>query len=283
MFCLVAMLLFGPGAQADERTQAQRASIDAALASFVVEPAPPVRVFFVGFAGYGEERVFAEEIKFAAARVAERFGTTHRSLLLINDRRDLTTYPLATHDNLRYALREVGRRMNPASDVLFLVLSSHGARNAMIEVSNVGAEPVGLSVKTLSAMLADAGIRQRVIVVSACFSGAFVEPLADENTIVITASSKSRPSFGCSDDRDLTYFGEAFFREALPAARTLRESFEAARLAIKAREKAERFKASLPQAYFGPAIERHIAALDERADPPDPDEGTRPDTMKPER
>jgi hypothetical protein len=258
----LASAFAGNIASANDRTQVQRALIDATLSGFVVEPAPPARVFFLGFAGYGEERVFAEEIKFAAARVASRFGSGQRSLLLINDRRDLTTHPLATHDNLRYALREIGRRMNPASDVLFLVLSSHGARNAMIEVSNVGAEPVGLSVGTLEGMLSDAGIRQRVIVVSACFSGAFIAPLADNHTIVITASSKSRTSFGCSDDRDLTYFGEAFFRDALPATRTLREAFEITRRDIRAREKAERFTSSQPQSHFGPVLETTLEELE---------------------
>ena len=261
-FWLLLLTLLATAASADERSLTQRALIDAALAGFVVDPAPPARVFFVGFAGYGEERVFAEEVKFAAGRVAARFGSGQRSLLLINDRRDITTHPLATHDNLRYALREVGRRMNPDHDVLFLVLSSHGARNAMIEVSNVGAEPVGLGAGTLLDMLADAGIRQRVIVVSACFSGAFIEPLANNHSIVITASSKSRTSFGCSDDRDLTYFGEAFFRDALPATRSLRDAFEIARRQIRAREKAERFTSSQPQSYFGPILETRLAELE---------------------
>ena len=45
-----------------------------------------------------------------------------------------------------------------------------------------------------------------------------------------------RSSFGCSDDTDLTYFGEAFYRDALPKGCHLREAFETARAAIKQRE-----------------------------------------------
>src|SRR6185295_1862294 len=109
--------------------------------------------------------------------------------------------------------------------VLFLVLSSHGTRDAMIEVSNTGIPARGLAAETLANLLREAGIQWRVVVVSACFSGAFVEPLADAHTIVLTAASKSRSSFGCSDDRDLTYFGEALFRDAMPAAPDLRAAF----------------------------------------------------------
>jgi uncharacterized caspase-like protein len=224
-----------------------------------VEPASAARVFFLGFAGFGEERVFSEEIQFAAQRVAEKFGTAQRSLLLINDRRN-AAWPQATHENLRYSLREMARRMDPDSDVLFLALSSHGAQNGMIEISNTGMPAVGLSARTLNRMLEQAGIRLRVVVVSACFSGAFIEPLAGNDTIVLTASSAERTSFGCSDDRDLTYFGEAFYRDALPRARSLREAFEAARASVSQREREEKIEHSQPQSHFGPVLESRLEA-----------------------
>src|SRR6187402_1059368 len=98
-----------------------------------------------------------------------------------------------------------------------------------------------LDAKDLAQMLRESGIRWRVIVVSACFSGTFVKPLADNHTIVITAAAKNRTSFGCSDQRDLTYFGEAFYRDAMPHATYLRTAFEVARKEIRERERAEDF------------------------------------------
>ncbi len=262
---LALLLLSGalavPAAHAAPDEAAQRGLIDAAIGGFPQESAAVPRVFFLGFAGFGEERVFAEEIKFAAARVGEKFGSSRRSLLLINDRRDLDSLPLATHANLRYALASLRRVMDPAQDVLFLALSSHGAENAMIEVSNTGMEPTGLSAAGLELLLAESGIRRKIIVVSACFSGAFIEPLADNDTIVITAASKDRTSFGCSDDRDLTYFGEAFFRDALPHAASLRAAFETARTDVRRREKEMKVKPSQPQAYFGPVLESVLENL----------------------
>jgi hypothetical protein len=261
LLCLLSLALFGTGAARLARaevSQPQRELIDAALARLVVEPATRARVFFLGFAGFGAERVFAEEIQFAAARVAEKFGSAQRSLLLINDRRG-QSWPLATHENLRHALRGLARRMNLESDILFVALASHGAQNAMIEISNTDMPAVGLSAGTLNRMLDEAGIKLRVIVVSACFSGAFVEPLARDESIVLTASSHDRPSFGCSDDRDLTYFGEAFYRDALPAARSLREAFEAARASIRRRERDERVGHSRPQSHFGVVVETRLS------------------------
>ena len=127
--------------------------------------------------------------------------------------------------------------MNRDEDVLFLALSSHGWQDATIDVSNEGMTPQTLSAATLADLLAESGIRWKVIVVSACFSGTFVKPLADDHTIVITAASRNRASFGCSDTRHLTYFGEAFFRDALPGAAQLRDAFETARQEIRRREK----------------------------------------------
>jgi hypothetical protein len=266
--CLAIVLLLLSGSLAVPRAfaapdeAAQRALIDAIVADFPVEDSGDPRVFFLGFAGYGEERVFAEEIKLAATRVGEKFGSARRSLLLVNDRRDLETLPLATHANLRYALASLRRIMDPQRDLLFLALSSHGAKNAMIEVSNTDMEPTGLSAQGLVKMLAESGIRRKIIVVSACFSGAFVEPLADDDTVVITAASKHRPSFGCSDDRHLTYFGEAFYRDALPQAASLRAAFDSARRGIRVREKELGVKASQPQAHFGPLAESTLAEVE---------------------
>jgi len=257
-------LLFASGStRGDDAAAAQRDLIDAQIAHFPAETGSEAHVYFLGFAGYGEERVFAEEIKLAAKNVGENYGSAPRSVLLLNDRRDLSTYPLASESSLRYALNALGRVMNRDEDVLFLALSSHGSKGATIEVSNEGMEPQPLGAVTLADLLAESGIRWKVIVVSACFSGAFVEPLADNHTIILTAASRSRTSFGCSDQRDLTYFGEAFYRDSLPGSTQLRAAFETAKQEIRRREKEEGVRASQPQSYFGPLMEEKLRGIEQ--------------------
>ena len=164
------------------------------------------------------QRVFAEEIKLAARVIDERFASADRNLLLINDRRDLETYPIATVSGLSYALNAVAQKMDPERDILFLALSSHGSADPALAVSNGSLRLEQLTADDLSTALSESGIKRRIIVISACYSGAFIESLQDPNTIVITAAAADKTSFGCSDDRDLTYFGEAFYRDALPFA-----------------------------------------------------------------
>jgi hypothetical protein len=100
-----------------------------------------------------------------------------------------------------------------------------------------------------------------VIIISACYAGGFLQPLSDPQTIVITAAAADRTSFGCSNDRDLTYFGEAFYRDALPVAGSLRAAFETAKAAIAARERREHVTPSNPQAYFGKDMEAKLSSM----------------------
>lgn len=232
----------------------QRAQIDEVVESMRPELGGSPAVYFVGFAGVAEQQVFAEEIKLAAHVVDDRFGTGDRQLLLINDRRDLDTFPIATASGLAYALKAIAEKMHPDRDILFLALSSHGSADPAIAVSNGALQLEQLSDEDLEAALRESGIKRRIIVISACYAGAFIKSLEDPDTIVIAAAAPDRTSFGCSDDRDMTYFGEAFYRDALPGAKTLKDAFEQAKAAISARELEEHEAPSEPQAYFGQKI-----------------------------
>ncbi len=240
--------------------QAER--VDRAVGRVGARETGKPNVFFVGFAGYGEQRVFAEEIGLAARVVGSRYGSGNRSVWLINDRRNLTAYPLATVSGLRRTLVEIAKRMDLEDDILFLVLSSHGSDGAQLSVQNGGLPLQQLSAPDLADAIHDAGIRWKVVVISACYAGGFIDPLKDDRSIILTAAASDRTSFGCSDDRDLTYFGEAFFRDALPGAPSLRDAFTRANTVIGAREKEEGVEPSDPQGFFGPDLERHIRQLE---------------------
>jgi hypothetical protein len=235
----------------------QQARIDAAIAAMAPQRPGVADVYFVGFAGYGHEGIFARDIDLAAGSVASRYESAQRSLRLINDRSDIDTWPIATEPGLRHALRKLGEVMGK-EDVLFLALSSHGARGQGVRVANAGLVPTVLSATQLEEMLRDAGISWRVVVVSACYSGGFVDTLADERTAVIAAASADRKSFGCNDSRNLTYFGEAFYRDALAGSASLPAAFETARAALERKERAEGILPSHPRAAFGRQIDAHL-------------------------
>jgi Peptidase C13 family len=239
--------------------QAER--IDRSLDAMGEGTSTKARTFFLGFAGDGDQKVFAQEIGLASRVLGERYDIGARSVSLINDQRDLERAPLATLSGLRYALRGLASRMNLDRDVLILSISSHGTDDPAIVVANSELPLRDLSDEDLADALRESGIRWRVIIISACYAGGFLEPLSDPQTIVITAAAADRTSFGCSNDSDLTYFGEAFYRDALPGAHSLRDAFETAKAAIAARERREHVAASNPQAYFGGKMEAKLAAM----------------------
>jgi hypothetical protein len=233
---------------------AQPDRIDAAVARMT--PGRPHRpdLFFVGFAGVADQTVFAKELALTERVVTERYHAAGRSLLLVNDDRDTESRPIATVRGLQRALAKVADRMERDEDVLFLMLTSHGSAEPELSVSN-GSWPLEqLDGKTLRAALDASGIRWRVIVISACHAGGFIEPLADSSTIVLTAAAKDRSSFGCGDENELTYFGAALIRDALPKADSLESAFEHARALVAERERAQKLTESNPQAYYGSAI-----------------------------
>ena len=253
-----------PGSLADGEAAlfGQASRIDESMAAIPRGSSSKPQSFFLGFAGVGAEKVFAQEIGFAATVLADRYGIGARSLSLINDQRDLERAPIATVSGLKYALRGLGSRMNLDRDVLFLSISSHGAVDRAIVVSNSELPLQDLNDEDLADALRESGIKWRVIIISACYAGGFIDSLSDPQTIVITAAAADRTSFGCSNDRELTYFGEAFYRDALPTARSLHDAFDAAKAAIALRERHEHVTPSNPQAYFGRDMQAKLDAME---------------------
>jgi hypothetical protein len=189
--------------------------------------------------------------------VGERFDVGQRSLLLVNEDQDVQKWPLASEAALAHVLQRLGELMDD-EDVLFLSLSSHGDRDSAIKVTHAGTVPAKLRAQSVAQMLRESGIKWTAVVVSACYSGSFVEPLANDRTIVITAAADDRKSFGCDDKRHLTYFGEAFYRDALDETATLPAAFTAARRDLEQKEQRLGITPSLPQAHFGAQLQARL-------------------------
>jgi len=152
--------------------------------------------------------------------------------------------------------------MNREEDLLFLFLTSHGSKDHQFSLDLWPIKFHELDPPKLRALLDESGIKNRVVVVSACYSGGFVESLKSEDTLVITASAADKNSFGCSDDADWTYFGRAYFDEALRTTYSFVEAFELANPVIAAREVKEDFTPSDPRLALGAAIKPKLAQLE---------------------
>ncbi|MGH8583333.1 MAG: C13 family peptidase [Gammaproteobacteria bacterium] len=227
-----------------------------------------VDLYYLGFAGDGEQRVFKNEVLLAERILARQFGARGRTLVLFSDRQGLNRYPLATVTNLREALKGMAARMDRDEDILFLFVTSHGSKDHRISVQ-LGELPLqDLPAAELAEMLAEARIKWKVIVVSACYSGGFIAPLRDENSMVITAARADRTSFGCSDEAELTYFGKAFLQESLAATSSFQAAFARAARRVRAMESEQDYTPSEPQIAYRPAILRKLSEWRRATRPP---------------
>jgi len=238
----------------------QPARIAAAVARVRPAQAGKAGAYFVGFAGDGDQGVFRRETQFAADVFGARFSTQQRSVLLINDVEDRESWPLASVAGLTQTLKVLASRMNTEQDVLVLFLTSHGSEDGL-EVSNGSLPLAQLGPAELREALDSSGIRWRLLVVSACYAGVFLEELKGDTTAIVTASDAAHGSFGCEDDRELTWFGEAFLKDSLPGSASLEEAFHKAAGLIAQREDAEHQIHSNPQLYVGSAMQRKLGEL----------------------
>jgi hypothetical protein len=187
----------------------------------------------------------------------------------MNHQTTLGAVPIASVSNLRMSLAQFGETMNVDEDVLVLFLTTHGSAQHELSFDFPPLQLRQVNPTSLARMLADSGIKWKVIVISACYSGGFIEALKDDNTLVITAADATHTSFGCEAESDFTWFSKAYFDEALRSEAdgggySFTGAFERAKAAVTEREKAEGYEPSNPQMFVGNAMREKLKALEAR-------------------
>jgi hypothetical protein len=220
-------------------------------------------IYFVGFAGYASQNVFMKELQAVGKLFDDRFDTAGRSMLLINNRATVRDTPIANGSNLWYGLSTIGRILDPEEDVLVLFLTSHGSKD-LLSVDFWPLQPDDLTASDLREMLDESGIKWRIIVVSACYSGSFIDDLRTDHTLIITASNEDKKSFGCGNEFEFTYFGSAYFDQALRETFSFSDAFEKAARYIEQRESDEGLTPSQPQINVGAAMRPKLDELRDR-------------------
>ena len=220
-------------------------------------------LFFIGFAGDANEGVFMNETNSAKSIMDNYMNSFGRSLVLINNETSVVTTPLANSHNLKTSIKETAKRMNLEEDIMVLFLTSHGSKDHKLitqfppfKLNNIGPD-------TIYDALNIANVKWRIIIVSACFSGGFIEPLKNSNTLIITAANADQTSFGCGHDGQYTYFGEAYLEQGLKETRSFIEAFHVAKEIIAEKEKNENLDSSDPQISIGSEIEIKLKQFEE--------------------
>jgi Peptidase C13 family len=257
----IAALLLLPACAEDESVGARdRRLIAGDIAALAPQRPGQVDLYVVGFAGDSTENVFRNEVAYLDELMSRRFGAQDRVVTLVNHLDSLTTAPrpLATLQNLRIALAGIGEVMDRDEDVLLLYLTLHGTEDHELAVQLPPVLEQWITPRELRKALDDAGIRNRVVAISACYSGGFIPALREPRTLVVTAARADRASFGCGSESDATYFGRAWLVDGLNRSNSFAGAYDIARGEISRWEREDGETASLPQIDVGDEIAHRL-------------------------
>ena len=249
-----------------DRTPAQELEehrkLDRALKALAPQRAGVVDAYVVSIA-LDSDPVFGREARAAGDVLQRRFGAQGRTIVLAGtDGKAPSALPRGTPNSLGIALAKVAELMNEKEDALILYTTSHGAPFGLYY--HDGDNGYGaVSPNRLSLMLAQLGISNRLLILSACYSGIFVPALQSDESAIVTAASSDRTSFGCAAENDWTFFGDAMVNRALRKPQPLAAAFGEAQGLVSGWEKQMRLIPSQPQISIGPRT-AWLDALDRR-------------------
>jgi hypothetical protein len=225
-----------------------------------------VDMYAITFAPYADVDVFMRESEVVAGVMAQRFDAHGRTLQLVSNVATTERLPWATPLNLERSIAHMAQRMDRDNDILFIHLTSHGGADGHLAAEFFPLTVDEVTPQALRRWLDAAHIRNRVISISACFSGSWIAPLASDDTLVMTAADADHTSYGCGSKSTLTFFGQAMYDEQLRHTWSFEQAHAASRKLIEQREKAagKEDGYSNPQISVGPRIRQRLKALEAR-------------------
>jgi hypothetical protein len=258
--CMLALLCAAdaPAQPSEDQRQTQ-----AAVAR--LQPQRPGIVdAYVVVASLDADPVFNREAREAGRVLASRFDAAGRTIVLAGDEGSDKADAAGSPDDLAQALSGVASVMNRDEDVLVLYTTSHGSPDAGLNFRDPTRGAAIIAPAQLAAMLDRPGFKNRLIILQACFSGQFVPALKGPRTVVATASSSMKSSFGCSAGNDWTFFGYALINQAMRQPDSFVRQFRRAFVTILGWEQKAKFESSSPQIEVGSDTAGWLAALDAR-------------------
>lgn len=215
-----------------------------------------VYVLLVG--GDGTQAVFSKEVNWVGDRLGSVFDIGQRQIRLSNG--SDSEMPLATRTSVQKSLQALDAIMDPDEDLLLVHFVSHGDTNGDLVLDEQKLPLTDISVADGKQWLDALNARHQWVIVSACYSGQWINALENPNRVVFTSAAPDRTSFGCSDDSERTWFSAALYGDALEnGVDNPAQWFKTANQRVTAMEKEQGFEEdshSLPQLTVGSEFSR---------------------------
>jgi len=245
---------------------AQHRLLDRALAGLRPQRPGVVDAYVVAIA-LDSDPVFSREAREAGRVLARRYDAAGHTVTLAGaDGRGGEPLAMGTPQHLATVLARIAELMDRREDVLVLYTTSHGAPFGI--VYSDGDQGFGAIAPARAwALFSQLGIVNRLVMVSACYSGIFVPMLASPTSVILTASAADKTSFGCAADNDWTFFGDALVNHGLRKRQPLARAASEAVATIAGWERGGKLDPSGPQVDIGTGAATWLAALEAKLPP----------------
>ena len=237
---------------------AQQFMLDRALDELDDERPGVSDLFFVAFAPDARRQGFVADVDSAQRTMDERWNTSRRSVVLVNSPDTVAERPFASITHLRKVLLEIGDIIDADDDVVMVYLTGSTSPDHSLTAVNPPLELVGLSPQGLKQLFDAAGIRWRIVVVSTCEAGAWIDALKDDETVVIASSAANVRGADCAGGLRPGVFADAFFGTAMRRSDDITTAFETARKRLIEQHLPE------PVMFVGAAIAEQLKTLRQR-------------------
>jgi hypothetical protein len=243
---------------------AQHRKMDGAIAALLPQKKGVVDTYVIAIA-LDSDPVFAREASEAAKVLSRRYNAAGRTILMVAGADEKAAgIPQGSPDNLAKALAAVAARMDAKEDVLLLYTTSHGDPQTGLAYRD-GTKGVGMIAPVrMAALLDDNRFKRKIVLISACYSGTFVPLLTSADSVIVTAASSRRTSFGCAPGNDWTFFGDALINHALRKSQAFEKASEEALSLIQTWETQHKLQSSDPQVFVGESAQSWLGPLETR-------------------
>ena len=239
----------------------QRRLLDSALDGLKPQRKGTIDAYVLSVA-LDSDAVFSREAREAVNVLSRRYNAAGRTVTLAGpDGREASQLPHGSITAMTIALASIAETMDTAEDVLVLYTTTHGAPEGL--AYHYGDTGFGvLSPQRLRDILTSVGIKRRILIISACYSGVFVPHVTGPDTATLTAATFNRTSFGCQPDNDWTFFGDALINRALRKPSSLETAMTEAKQLITGWETVMGVPESLPQFSMGASVSNWLPMLE---------------------
>ena len=250
-------------AMSEDTFTAESLMFNGMLDNFDSERSGEEDIYFLGLAGEAGNPLYLREAELALEALRDVYGVDGRAGILANNANNTARYPFATHNNFEAVLNHIGELMDTEDDLLFLFLSSRGTQSSSLVLSQPGLVLADIDPKGLKKALDDAQIKWRIIVISACYSGGFINELKDPKTLVITSSDQTDSGLGCNAKKGMTWFTQSFFDAYLRKALGISAAYHATLDELQKQQGLDK-KLGLPQMALGEEMKKKLSGLEAR-------------------